>query len=158
MNSPRRQAIERGTGGAPLSTGREFSCRSLSEGVAEGEVIISKDAVCFYLVEYATGIVIEHPHDINGRNIAGKILVMPSGKGSSVVQADGLYKLMKNGKAPAAIIVAQPDTVLVSGAIVMDLPLVDSADPAFYETVRDGDLVVVDAVAEKLVLKRAAGD
>ena len=110
------------------------------------------------MAAYATGIVIEHPHDINGRNIAGKILVMPSGKGSSVVQADGLYKLMKNGKAPAAIIVAQPDTVLVSGAIVMDLPLVDSADPAFYETVRDGDLVVVDAVAEKLVLKRAAGD
>lgn len=140
-------------GAGPLGAEREFGCRALSEGVAEGEVIISKDAVCFYLVEYDTGIVVEHPHDINGRNIAGKVLVMPSGKGSSVVQADGLYKLMKNGKAPAAIIVAQPDTVLVSGAIVMDVPLVDRADPAFYETVRDGDRVVVDAVGEKLVLK-----
>jgi predicted aconitase with swiveling domain len=137
-----------------VTTEREFSCRSLSEGVAEGEVIISRDAVCFYLVEYETGVVVEHPHDINGRNIAGKILVMPSGKGSSVVQADGLFKLMKHDKAPAAIIVAQPDTVLVSGAIVMDLPLVDRADPAFYETVRDGDLVRVDAVAERLVLKQ----
>jgi predicted aconitase with swiveling domain len=153
VSSHRRQAIEGGTEGTPLCSEREFSCRSLSEGVAEGEVIISKDAVCFYLVEYDTGVVIEHPHDINGRNIAGKVLVMPSGKGSSVVQADGLYKLMKNGKAPAAIIVAQPDTVLVSGAIVMDVPLVDRADPAFYETVRDGDRVVVDAVGEKLVLK-----
>jgi len=151
--SRRRQAIERGTEGAPPRAGREFSCRSLSEGVAEGEVLISRDAVCFYLVEYETGVVVEHPHDINGRNIAGKVLVMPSGKGSSVVQADGLYKLMKNGKAPAAIIVAQPDTVLVSGAIVMDLPLVDRADAAFYEAVSDGDRVVVDAVGERLILK-----
>lgn len=134
-------------------TEREFSCRSLSEGVAEGEVVISKDAVCFYLVEYETGVMVEQPHDIHGRNIAGKVLIMPSGKGSSVVQADGLYKLMKNGKAPAAIIVAAPDTVLVSGAIVMDVPLVDRADPAFYEAVKDGDRVLVDAVAEKLVLK-----
>lgn len=135
------------------STDREFGCRSLSEGVAEGEVVISRDAVCFYLVEYETGVVVEHPHDINGRNIAGKVLVMPSGKGSSVVQADGLFKLMKNGKAPAAIIVAAPDTVLVSGAIVMDVPLVDRADAAFYETVKDGDRVLVDAVAEKLILR-----
>jgi uncharacterized protein len=151
--SRRRHAIERDAGGAPPRTGREFGCRSLSEGVAEGDVIISRDAVCFYLVEYETGVVVEHPHDINGRNIAGKVLVMPSGKGSSVVQADGLYKLMKNGKAPAAIIVAQPDTVLVSGAIVMDLPLVDRADAAFYEAVSDGDRVVVDAVGERLILK-----
>jgi predicted aconitase with swiveling domain len=136
-----------------VSAEREFGCRALSEGVAEGEVVISKDAVCFYLVEYETGIVVEHPHDINGRDIAGKVLVMPSGKGSSVVQADGLYKLMKNGKAPAAIIVAAPDTVLVSGAIVMDVPLVDRADPAFYEAVKDGDRVLVDAIAEKLVLR-----
>jgi len=139
-----------------MSADREFACRSISEGVAEGDVVVSRDAVCFYLVEYATGIMVEHPHDINGRNIAGKILIMPSGKGSSVVQADGLYKLMKNGKAPAAIIVAHPDPVLVSGAIVMDLPLVDRVDPAFYAAVQDGDHVLVDAVNEKLVLRGQA--
>jgi predicted aconitase with swiveling domain len=137
-----------------MSADREFTCRSISEGIADGEVVVSRDAVCFYLVEYATGVVVEHPHDLLGKSIAGKVLVMPSGKGSSVVQADGLYKLMKNGKAPAAIIVAQPDTVLVSAAIVMELPLVDRVDPAFYAAVEEGDHVVVDAVSEKLVLRR----
>lgn len=137
-----------------MSTDREFTCRSISEGIADGEVVVSRDAVCFYLVEYATGVVVEHPHDLLGKSIAGKVLVMPSGKGSSVVQADGLYKLMKNGKAPAAIIVAQPDTVLVSGAIVMELPLVDRVDPAFYAAVEEGDHVVVDAVSERLILRK----
>ena len=143
-----------------MSTDREFKCRSISEGIADGEVVVSRDAVCFYLVEYATGIVVEKPHDLLGKSIAGKVLVMPSGKGSSVVQADGLYKLMKNGKAPAAMIVAQPDTVLVSGAIVMDLPLVDSVDPEFYAVVEEGDHVFVDAVNEKLVVRKggAASD
>jgi uncharacterized protein len=157
MNSQRSDAIEGGTAGGPLRPEREFTCRCLSEGpgedVAEGKVVISADAVCFYLVEYDTGVLVEHPHDIEGRNIAGSVLVMPSGKGSSVCQADGLFKLMRNGKAPAAMIVAQPDTVLVSGAIIMEVPMVDRVDPAFYEAVRDGDTVVVDTAAEKLVLR-----
>ena len=78
----------------------EYRCRSIAEGVAEGDIIISRDAVCFYLVEPETGVVVEQPHDLHGQNIAGKVLVMPSGKGSSVVQADGLFKLVKHDKAP----------------------------------------------------------
>ena len=131
-----------------------YGCRSLSEGLGEGEVVISRDAVCFYLVEPATGEVLEENHDLQGRNIAGKVLVMPAGKGSSVVQGDGLYKLMMHGKAPSAIIVAQPDPVLVSGAVVMELPMVDRVEPAFYEAVEDGDHLVVDAVGCTLALRK----
>lgn len=137
-----------------MSGSTQFACRGISEGHGEGEVIVSRDAVCFYLVQPDTGEVIEENHDLFGRNIAGKVLVMPAGKGSSVVQGDGLYKLMIHGKAPCAIVVAQPDPVLVSGVVVMEIPMVDRAEPAFYETVRDGDHVVVDAVAGRLVLQR----
>ena len=136
----------------------EFSCRCISEGAGEGAALLSRDALCFALCDPRTGTVVEKGHALDCQSVAGRVLIMPTGKGSSVVQADGLYKLMKNDKAPAAIIVAQPDTVLVSGAIVMDLPLVDRADPAFYESVRDGDVVCVDAVAEKLVLRAGAGE
>ena len=78
----------------------DIKCRKISDGEAEGQVIVSRDAVCFYLVEPETGVIIEKNHDIEGRSIAGKILVMPSGKGSSVVQADGLYKLAKMIRHP----------------------------------------------------------
>ena len=123
----------------------ELKCRKISGGKAQGSVILSKDSVCFYLAEPENGVIVEKNHDIEGKCIAGKILVMPSGKGSSVVQADGLYKLAMKNNAPAAMIIEHPDTVLVSGAIVMEIPMVHKVDPKFFEIVKDGDTIVVDA-------------
>ena len=123
----------------------EIRCRKISEGKADGEVIVSKDSVCFYLVEPETGVVVEKNHDIEGKSIAGKILVMPSGKGSSVVQADGLFKLAQNDKAPKAMIIEHADTVLVTGAIIMEIPMVHKVEDKFYKTVIDGDVVSLDA-------------
>lgn len=123
----------------------EIRCRKISEGKADGEVIVSKDSICFYLVEPETGVVVEKNHDIEGKSIAGKILVMPSGKGSSVVQADGLFKLAQNDKAPKAMIIEHADTVLVSGAIIMEIPMVHKVEDKFYKTVIDGDVVSLDA-------------
>jgi hypothetical protein len=125
----------------------------ISEGVADGNVIVSEDAVCFYLVEPETGIVIERNHSLEGQSIAGKILVMPSGKGSSVVQADGLYKLEKHDNAPLGIIVQYPDPVLVSGAIVMEIPMVDSVEDAFYEQIKSSKHIKMDADKELITFK-----
>jgi len=124
---------------------KTFSCRKIAKGCAEGEVILSKDAVCFYTVEPETGTVIERDHDLQGQNLAGKILVMPSGKGSSVVQADGLYKLQLHGKEPLAIVVEHADTVLVASAIIMKTPMVHKVNREFYECVQNGGRVRIDA-------------
>lgn len=123
----------------------KFNCHRISEGVAEGEVIISKDDIMFYLIEPETGKVIEPAHDLEGKSIANKILVFPSGKGSSVVQADGLYQLNMKGNAPKAMIIQHPETVLVSSAIIMEVPMVDKVDDDFYKVVKDGDRIRVDA-------------
>lgn len=125
--------------------GRKFKCHKISEGVAEGQIIISKDDVCFYMIDPATGDVFEKEHDLEGRSVANKILTFPMGKGSSVVQADGLYQLAQKGKSPKAMIIEYPETVLVASAIIMEVPMVDKVDPEFYEVVKDGDTVKVDA-------------
>jgi predicted aconitase with swiveling domain len=137
-----------------MSADLEFTCRSISEGVGEGDVVLSTDALCFALCEAQTGVVLEQGHDLQGRSVAGKVLVMPTGKGSSVVQADGLYRLIMHGTAPAAVVIEQPEPVLVSTIIAMEVPLVDTVEPGFYEAVAEGDHVVVDAVGEKLVLTK----
>lgn len=124
---------------------KNYKCRGITKGVAEGEVLISKDAVCFYTVEPETGVVIEKNHSIKGENVSGKILVTPSGKGSAVVQADGLYKLDKFNKAPAGIIVSHADPVLVSSVIIMEVPMVHKVDEKFYEDIKPGDRVRIDA-------------
>ena len=124
---------------------KQYKCHKISEGCVEAKVIVSKDHIMFYLMNPETGEVIEKAHDLEGRSVAKKILVFPGGKGSSVVQADGLYQLNMHENMPAAMIIQYPETVLVSSAIIMEVPMVDKVDPAFYEDVKDGDTVKVDA-------------
>lgn len=122
-----------------------FNCHKISEGKVSGEVLFSKDDFCFYLVNPETGVVIEKNHCLEGQSIAGKILVFPNGKGSSVVQADGMYQLKMKGMEPKAMIISNPDTTLVASAIIMETPMVDKVDKEFYETIKDGMMVEVDA-------------
>ena len=124
---------------------KKFKCHKISEGCVEARAIISKSNNMFYLINPETGEVIENAHDLQGKSIANKILIFPGGKGSSVVQADGLYQLKMRQNMPAAMVIQHPETVLVSSAIIMEIPMVDKVDPAFYEEVKEGDLVRIDA-------------
>jgi predicted aconitase with swiveling domain len=134
----------------------EFSCRCISEGAGEGAALLSRDALCFALCDPTTGTVIEKGHALDCQSVAGRILVMPTGKGSSVVQADGLYRLIINGVAPKAVVIERPEPVLVSTIIAMEIPLVDEVDAGFYQAVENGDHVAVDATAGRIVVTKAA--
>lgn len=127
-------------------------CHRISEGKAAGEVLISQDDILFYLTDPESGRVLEKGHSLEGKSVAGKVLVFPAGKGSSSVQVDGLYQLMIRGNAPKAMIIERPDTILVTSAIIMEIPLVDQVDPLFYELIKDGDCVVVDADQEQITI------
>lgn len=131
---------------------KTYTCHKVSEGVIEGEVLVSNDDFCFYLVDPKSGVVIEKNHCLEGQSIADKILVFPSGKGSSVVQADGMYQLKMSGQGPKALIIKYPDTVLVASSIIMELPVVDRLPDEFYEQIKNGDKIRVDADHGSLTL------
>ncbi len=122
-----------------------YKCHKISEGVAEAEALISTDDMCFYLADPKTGKIIEDSHSLYGTSISKKALIFPSGKGSSVVQADGLFQLNKENNMPLAMIIQYPETVLVSSAIIMDIPMVDRVEQTFYEEVKNGDKLIVNA-------------
>lgn len=122
-----------------------YKCHKISEGKAEAKAVVSKDDIMFYLIDPKTGVVIEPAHDLYGKSMSQSILIFPSGKGSSVVQADGLFQLNKEGNMPKAMIIQYPETVLVSSAIIMDIPMVDKVEEGFYQNVKDGDVVFVNA-------------
>lgn len=124
---------------------KRFSCHKISQGKAQAQAVITSDRIMFYQVRPEDGVMEEKNHQLEGRSISRKILIFPGGKGSSVVQQDGLYHLDRFHNMPSALIIQDPDPVLVAGAIIMELPMVDKVDPAFYETVRDGDTVAVNA-------------
>ena len=123
----------------------KFFCHKISEGKAQAEAIVSQDRIMFYQVRPEDGMMEEKNHCLEGRVIANKTLIFPGGKGSSVVQQDGLYHLDRFHNMPAALIVQNPDPVLVAGAIIMQIPMVDRLPTEFYNTVKDGDCVLVDA-------------
>ena len=122
-----------------------FNCHRISGGSAEGQVLISPEPVCFYMIDTDTGKINESSHALVGQSITDKVLVLPSGKGSSVVQDEGLFALKQKNTGPKGIIVKNPDTVLVAGTIVMDYPLFDRVDSEFYDHIENGDYVKVDA-------------
>ena len=125
--------------------GKKFACHKISEGKAQAEAIISKDRIMFYQVRPEDGMMEEKNHYLEGRIIAKNVLLFPGGKCSSVVQQDGLYHLDRFHNMPAALIVQDPDPVLVAGAIIMEIPMVDRLPEEFYETVKDGDTLLVNA-------------
>ncbi len=133
---------------------RTYRCRSIVSGKASGEALVSEEPMCFYLCDPETGEVIEKNHPLQGKSVAGKVLVLKSGKGSSVVQVDGFYQLWVKGNLPAAIIVKDTEPVLVSSAVVVDAIMVDRMGTDPFEAIKDGDFVTVDAESETIEVRR----
>lgn len=133
---------------------KTYKCRSIVKGKVEGEAIVSREAMCFYLCDPKTGEVIEKNHPLKGRSIAKKILVLQSGKGSSVVQVDGFYQLSVQGNLPAGIVVREIEPVLVSAAVVMETPMVDRVETDPFEIISDGDWVEIDTEREILTVTK----
>ncbi len=110
--------------------------RKIYKGIADGEAIVTKDGISFYGgVDPDTGKVVEVGHELEGQSITGKILVFPTGKGSTVGSYT-LYRMKKNNTAPAAIVNQQTDTIIAVGCIISEIPCVDKIDVNKIETGR----------------------
>jgi predicted aconitase with swiveling domain len=108
--------------------------RKIYKGIAEGEAIVTKGGISFYGgVDPDTGKVVEVGHELEGQSITGKILVFPSGKGSTVGSYT-MYRMKKNNTAPAAIVNEQIDTIIAVGCIISEIPCVDKIDVSNIKT------------------------
>lgn len=117
-------------------TGRVIKC-----GIATGEALVSPEPIGFLGgVDAETGIVTEKGHPLEGACVAGKVLVFPTGKGSTV-GSYVLYQLAANGRAPAAILNAESEPIVAVGAIISEIPMVDQLP---IEHIHTGDIVAVE--------------
>ncbi len=124
---------------------RIIKCRKISKGHAKGEVITTKESLSFLGgVDPKTGVVVDVSHELHGKNISGKILVMPSGKGSTV-GSYVLYQMTKNKKAPKAIISIKAEPIIATGAIMAGIPLVDHPEADILNILKEKDVVEVNA-------------
>ena len=96
--------------------------RIIYSGTAEGEALVTRQAISFFGgVDPDTGFIVERGHELEGQCIAGKVLVFPTGKGSTVGSYT-LYRLKHNGLAPAAILNAECETITAVGCIIAEIP------------------------------------
>ncbi len=99
--------------------------RTIYRGMAEGEALVTTQGISFFGgVDPDTGIIVERGHQLEGKSIAGKVLVFPTGKGSTVGSYT-LYRLKHNGLAPAAIINIECETITAVGCIIAEIPCID---------------------------------
>ena len=121
--------------------------RAIWRGWARGEALVSNQPISFYGgVDPETGKIIEKGHELEGRSIAGKILIFPYGKGSTV----GSYiilRLKRRRLAPRAIVNLRCEPIIAVGAIIAEIPTIDKID---ISMIRDGDLVEVDGEVLKI--------
>jgi predicted aconitase with swiveling domain len=115
--------------------------RTIKGGRGEGFALVSSEPIGFLGgVDPDTGIVVERKHPLEGQSVQGRVLVFPTGKGSTVGSYT-LYRLARNHLAPAAIVNEQSEAIVAVGAIISGIPMADQVDITQIQT---GDRVVVE--------------
>jgi uncharacterized protein len=115
--------------------------RVIKSGRAAGPALVSREPVGFLGgVDPDTGSVIEPGHPLQGQSVAGKVLVFPTGKGSTVGSYT-ILRLARSGHAPVAIVNARSEAIVAVGAIIAEIPMVDQVEIGL---IQDGDWVSVE--------------
>jgi predicted aconitase with swiveling domain len=129
------------------------SVRVLVGGRAHGTAIVLDEPLSFWGgFDVATGRVIEPRHPQHGAGLTNRILVMPSGRGSSS-SSSILAEALRTGTAPAGIVTHEPDSIIVLGAVVArelygrSIPVV-TVPSEDAEWIRSGSQIEVDAERE----------
>jgi predicted aconitase with swiveling domain len=90
----------------------------LVSGSGRGRVLWLEEPLSFWGgVDPATGDIVDARHPAHGESVTGRVLVLPHGRGSSSA-ASALAEAIRRGTGPHAIVLSEPDAMLVLGALV----------------------------------------
>lgn len=130
--------------------------RVLAEGEANGQALVLREPLSLWGgVDPATGLIIDARHPQRGASVAGRVLVMPSARGSSS-SSSILAEAVRAGTAPAAILLGEPDLILAVGSAVGEelygrrVPIVHLS-LTDLGAIRDGAAVSVHADGEVIL-------
>jgi predicted aconitase with swiveling domain len=123
----------------------KIKAKPVTAGVAEGEAIVSHMAISFTGgMDPDTGIIKEPGHELEGKSVAGKILVFPMGKGSTTGSWQ-FYAAFKRGNSPKGIINVKAEGIVAVSAIITGTPMVHQLENDPLECINNGDFVKINA-------------
>lgn len=126
----------------------EIEARVLVAGEVTGKALVLAEPLSLWGgLAPETGEIIDRRHPQAGEIVTAKVLVLPSGRGSSSASSI-LLEAVRAGTAPAAIITAVPDGILALGAAVAremydNTPPVLVVATAVYQQIHTGDTIKV---------------
>ncbi len=92
--------------------------RKMVAGETQGSLLCSQEGLSFWGgVDSASGKVVDAHHPLHQQSLAGKIVMLPTSRGSCT-GSGVLLELIQNGNAPAALIFREAESVLTLGALV----------------------------------------
>lgn len=124
---------------------------------ARGQVLTCKEGLSFWGgVDPDSGQIIDALHPDHGASLAGKIVLMPTSRGSC--SGSGvMLQLARNGQAPAALVFREEEDILTLGALIagllfdrpvavlrLDAPIYDALSQADEAQVRGEELLFGD--------------
>jgi hypothetical protein len=117
----------------------------VSAGKAEGEAVVYRGPFAFLGdLDPSNGKICLPRHRLEGTNVAGKIFVFTTGKGSSACDT-AAWAAKKNGNAPSGIICLESEPVLSGAVIAAQIPTVDRPEGDVFTLIETGDFVSIDA-------------
>ena len=115
----------------------------LVSGKVSGSVLKSKKPINFLgTVDKKSGIISDKNHDLYGKSIKDKILVFPSGVGSSV-GAYTIYSIKSNNSAPLAMICQKADLTVATGCALANIPFI-TIDNDEFSKLENGMKILLD--------------
>jgi predicted aconitase with swiveling domain len=94
--------------------------RFLVEGPVDGTALVLADPLSFWGgLDPVTGEIVEANHPQRGEVVTGRVLVMPSGRGSSS-SATVLAESIRLGTGPAGVVLGEVDEIVAIGALVAE--------------------------------------
>lgn len=119
--------------------------RTVNPGKGEGQALVCRTPLSFLgELDPSTGRIISPSHEHFGQSVRGKVLVCPTGKGSSTGPSIA-YLAKRSGNMPSAMVVTEVEPVLAAAILTADVPAVDRLDQDPLEAIKTGDYVKVDA-------------
>ena len=128
---------------------RMIQAQVVVAGEAEGKLMILPEPLSLWGgLDPQTGQITDQHHPSCGSNVTGRILMMPSGRGSSSASSI-LLEAIRLKTAPAAIITSEMDGILALGAVVAQ-ELYESSLPVLvlggsdYATLQNEQEITID--------------
>ena len=110
----------------------------------EGEALVSHHGFSArYDLNRAVGTYSRESHDLYGRSVVGKVLVHTTAKGG-VATAWALLDMQERGTAPLGLIFQQSNPIMVQGAALAGVAILDRLEPDPLDVIETGDYLRVD--------------